>query len=292
MTVDTQTQRSGATDGAVVRDIRGRTALVTGGARGIGLGIARALHARGANIALADVDEQALEDARAAFAPSGGVVTFVLDVRDRARFDEVIVRAEAEVGPVSLLFNNAGLAAGVRIEQMTYDMWEWVLGVNLGGVVNGVQAMLPRLLARRDGHIVNTASGAGLAVVGAGAGVLYHASKYAVVGLSEALRRDLEPFGVGVSVLCPGPVATGIYENALATATRPGGPRPIGPETERLSRWLQNGTSPDAVGEIVVDAVMRNQLFIHSDRFMEDAIRTRTEALLAAMPSLADEVVT
>src|SRR6185503_2106768 len=122
---------------------------------------------------------------------------------------------EAKLGPVSLLFNNAGVAGHAPALKITYELWDWSTGVNLMGVINGVQTFLSRMAERgQGGHIVNTASGAGLAAVGSG--VLYHTAKFAVVGMSEALHGELAPLGIGVSVLCPGPVATDILARTRA----------------------------------------------------------------------------
>ena len=148
-------------------EVAGRAAFITGGANGIGLGIARAFARAGARLALADVDAEALGAAKAELAKETEVETFVLDVRDRDAYARAADVAESRLGPVSLLCNNAGVALAVPVEQMSYESWDFALGVNLGGVVNGLQTFLPRMLARtkelRGGHVVNTASGAGLA---------------------------------------------------------------------------------------------------------------------------------
>jgi NADP-dependent 3-hydroxy acid dehydrogenase YdfG len=149
--------------------IAGRTAFITGGANGIGLGIARAFARAGAQVALADVDATALGAAQAELAKETRVETFVLDVRDRDAFARAADETETRLGPVSLLFNNAGVALSVPAEQMTYEAWDYALGINLDGVVNGLQTFVPRMCARGGGgHVVNTASGAGLAAPGAG----------------------------------------------------------------------------------------------------------------------------
>ena len=196
---------------------------------------------------------------------------------------------EAKLGPVSLVVNNAGVAGGAPADKLTYELWDWMLGINLNGPINGVQTFLPRMAARGGGgHIVNTASGAGLAA--SASGVLYHTAKFAVVGLSEALQLELAPLGIGVTVLCPGPVATDIVartrglqphvdmgltdEQREAAATH----------SAAMERWLQEGVSADAVGDMVLDGVRGARLYVHTDRVMEDAIRARCAALLDAMP--------
>jgi NAD(P)-dependent dehydrogenase (short-subunit alcohol dehydrogenase family) len=274
-------------------DVAGRTAFITGGANGIGLGIARAFAIAGAKVALADIDAEALDQAASELSARTQVATFRLDVRDRDAFARVADEAEARLGPVSLLVNNAGVAGGAPAHQLTYELWDWGMGINLEGVINGVQTFLPRMVARGlGGQIVNTASGAGLAAVGSG--VLYHTAKFAVVGMTEALRTELEPLGIGATVLCPGPVATGIIERTLRLQPRQGPPLPPQAEQAAIDRaammtnWLAQGVSPDAVGSMVLEAILENRLYIHTDRIMVPAIEARTQALLGAMPPEAD----
>lgn len=271
-------------------DLAGRTAFITGGAQGIGLGIARSLARRGVKVALADIDEARLTDARASLVEVtdvADVATFVLDVRDRDGFGSVADEAEAALGPVSLLFNNAGVIGSTSPTRMTFEAWDWVLGINLQGVVNGIQTFVPRMIRRGEGgYVVNTSSGAG--VVESGSGFLYTTSKYAVVGLSESLHRELAHHSIGVSVLCPGPVDTQIISNTASS--RPAGHEPTPRVAAILSAAqdaLAAGTSPDAVGEMVVDAIARGALYVFTDDSMEAPIRQRTERLLAALPSAA-----
>jgi NAD(P)-dependent dehydrogenase (short-subunit alcohol dehydrogenase family) len=265
-----------------MEDIAGRTAFITGGANGIGLGIARAFARAGAKLALADVDAAALAAAKAELAKDTEVQTFVLDVRERDAYARAADETEAQLGPVSLLFNNAGIALSITPDQMTYELWDYALGVNLDGVVNGVQTFLPRMIARGGGgHVVNTASGAGLAAPGAG--FLYHTAKFAVVGMSEALRFELQGAGIGVSVLCPGPVATKILHHTLRTQPA-SAPRLDAQMVKTVDGFLDAGVAPDAVGEMVLRGVRENALYIHTDRIMEIPLQMRTKALLDALP--------
>ncbi len=277
-------------------DVQGRTAFITGGANGIGLGIARAFAGAGAKLALVDIDDTALARAKSELHGITQIETYTLDVRDRDAYAAVADAAEAALGPVSLLFNNAGVAGGAPAEKMTYDLWDWGIGINLHGVINGVQTFLPRIAARGGGgHIVNTASGAGLAPTGSG--VLYCTAKYGVVGMAESLFVELAPAGIGVTVLCPGPVATDIVRRS-ADAT-PGGGLTLSDEqqarrAERLAMMTQilaQGVGVDEVGQMVLAAVRANQLYVHTDRVMVDAIKARTKALLDAMPTEADAPV-
>lgn len=267
--------------------VDGKTAFITGGARGIGLGIAGAFARSGVKLALADIEQSALAAAKSELGARTAVETFTLDVRDREAYARAANEAESRLGPVAILCNNAGVAGGAPVTRMTYEYWDWVMGINLNGVINGIQTFMPRMIERGGGaHIVNTASGAGLAV--GGSGVLYHTSKFAVVGLSEALRLELEPFKIGVSVLCPGPVRTDILTNTRLTEPPDG----LTPEERKEkdariaagSTWLAQGVPPDEVGEMVLAGVKANQLYIHTDRIMEPFIAARTKALLDALP--------
>ena len=263
-------------------DYSDHVAFITGGAQGIGLGIARSLARRGARVALADIDEQRLGDAQTELSKLTDVATFVLDVRDRDNFARVAEDTEAALGPVSLLFNNAGVIGSTSPSRMTYEAWDWVLGINLQGVVNGIQTFVPRMIDRGNGgYVVNTSSGAGLAE--SGSGFLYAMSKFAVVGLSEALHRELAHHSIGVSVLCPGPVATQIITNT--ESTRPNGQAPtprVAAILSAASSRLATGTQPDAVGEMVIDGMNNGSLYIFTDNLIEEPIRQRMQKLLAA----------
>ena len=174
---------------------------------------------------------------------------------------------------------------------MNFESWDWMLGVNLSGVVNGVQTFVPRMLSlQQGGYVVNTSSGAGIAE--AGTGFLHTTSKFAVVGLSESLHNEPAPHGIGVSVLCPGPVATDIVRNTWNLD---------GPEAEAMdpnlraaleagSRALQAGTSPERVAQLVLAAMNPGQLHIFTDVEMRDLVVARSEQILAAVDgwSLSD----
>ncbi|TDD14095.1 SDR family NAD(P)-dependent oxidoreductase [Nonomuraea diastatica] len=269
-------------------DISGSALFITGGAQGIGLGIARAFAAAGARIALADIDGARLKAARRELSVlAGEVEAFELDVRDRDAFARVADAAEERLGPITVLCNNAGVGTAVPPSQLSYELWDHVLGINLGGVVNGLQTFLPRMLGRgRPAQIVNVASGAGLV---ASDKFLYVASKFAVVGLSESLRqhRELAERGIGVTVVCPGFVRTEIMANSLKHEPgNPCTPASQDPATEARDRIFERyGLSPDVVGEQVLRAVQENRLYVHPDRMLAGPIHERTRDLLEAMPS-------
>jgi NAD(P)-dependent dehydrogenase (short-subunit alcohol dehydrogenase family) len=267
--------------------VDGKIAFITGGARGIGLGIARAFARSGAKLALADIDEASLAAAKSELSYLTTVETFKLDVRDRDAYARVADETESRLGPVSILCNNAGVAGEQQVTRLTYEYWDWVLGINLYGVINGIQTLLPRILKGGDGgHIVNTASGAGLAATGSG--LLYTTSKFAVVGLSESLRNSLEPFKIGVSVLCPGPVNTKILSNSRdmqpSTQVTVEETKAVETAIAQANAFLAAGVDPDEVGEMVLGAVKANRLYIHTDRIMAGLIEARTRMLLDAMP--------
>jgi len=275
-----------------MQDIKGRTAFITGGANGIGLGIARSFARAGAKLALADLDTAALDRAKAELKDITSVETYVLDVRDRDAYASTAEAVERTLGPVSLLFNNAGVAGGNAIRGLTYDLWDWYIGINLYGVINGIQTFLPRMIDRgQGGHIINTSSGAGL--VATGAGVLYTTSKFAVVGLSEELRinPELVAAGIGVSVLCPARVATDIMQRSMDATPKTGAQLPDEVQRiidERIAQagqaLHQLGASIDDVGEMVRKAVQENALYIHTDRSVEELLKARTKAILEALP--------
>jgi len=237
-----------------------RVAVVTGAASGIGRALAIALAAEGARLVVADVDEGGMAATAAEIAARGGAVLAVnTDVAQFAQVRALADRAFARFGAVHILCNNAGVVVHGGLETATHQDWEWLIGVNLWGVIHGLEAFLPRMIAQRQGgHVVNTASMAGL-IASQGLGI-YNTTKYAVVGLSETLVKDLRPYGIGVSVLCPMGVATRIREAArnrplaLANPASPGRPA----EVTLIGRTL----TPEEVAEQVLAAIRTGELYI------------------------------
>lgn len=270
-----------------MEDLKGKVAFVTGGASGIGLAMARALLAEGMKVAIADVDEAALERAEAVLAGANSELLAVqLDVTDRAMFRRCVDDVEAALGPIQVLCNNAGVFRGGALDDVDYHDWDWQLGVNLGGVVNGVQTLAARMRERGlPGHIVNTASMAGISAA-AGMGI-YNTSKFAVVGLSEALRQDLAPHGIGVSVLCPGLVRTPIREAFLDDMSAHAG---ASAQRAAIGDLAEGATiEPEAVAELVVRGIRRDQLYLFPHAEMQLAAAARAEAIQQAFGELDPE---
>ena len=259
---------------------RDRVAVVTGGGSGIGRALAEALAREGARVVVADVEEAAARAVAEAITGRGGEALPVrVDVADLGQMHALADRAFARFGAVHLLCNNAGVALHGPRQEMTHRDWEWVLGVNLWGVIHGLEAFLPRMIAQGPpGHVVNTASMAGL-IASQGLGV-YNASKYAVVGISETLVKDLRPHGIGVSVLCPMGVSTRIRESAR---NRPAPLRnaetPALADLELIGKYLD----PDAVAAMVLAAVRANRLYVITHDESLDPLRRRFQRLEQAI---------
>ena len=265
--------------GAAMADpFRGRVAVVTGGASGIGLTMAQAFAERGAKVVLGDLDEEALERATrelgAAGAEVAGVPTDVSDRQSVARLADACVQ---RFGAVHIVCNNAGVAVPGELANASHRDWEFTMNVNFWGVVHGIEAFVPQLIAQRaGGHIVNTASMAGL--VGMQWLGVYCASKFAVVGLTEALARELRPHGIGVSVLCPMVVDTKINENSVRL--RPAHLRNSEETPVAVPGALVGSVRPAAeVAQRVVRAIERERLYILTHPEQRELLRRRAARL-------------
>jgi NAD(P)-dependent dehydrogenase (short-subunit alcohol dehydrogenase family) len=255
-------------------EFRGRVAVITGGGGGIGAAMATAFAARGAHIVLADVDAAAMERVAAPLVAGGAQVLGVpTDVTSLESVRALADAAERRFGAVHVVCNNAGVATFGEIATSTHADWTYTMGVNFWGVVHGIETFLPRMLARRDGgHIVNTASMAGL--VGMRWLGVYCASKFAVVGLSEALHRELADQGIGVSVLCPMIVQTAINENSVRN--RPAALRNPGEQLVPPDGAMVGGTiAPEEVARRVVRAIDRKDLYILTHPEQREILRRR-----------------
>jgi NAD(P)-dependent dehydrogenase (short-subunit alcohol dehydrogenase family) len=263
-----------------VESLRDRVAVVTGGGSGIGRALVDVFAREGARIVVADIEEaRAIEVAEAVRGRGGQALAVRTDVTDLAQVQALADRAFSDFGGVDVLCNNAGVAIWGSLAEATHRDWQWVLGVNLWGVIHGLEAFLPRMIAgNRRGHVVNTASMAGL-VATRGLGI-YNTSKYAVVGLSETLAKDLAPHGIGVSVLCPMGVATRIRASDRN--------RPLHLRNERAEAAapvaLDGDTlAPGVVAEMVLSAILENRLYVITHHEALEPIRRRFQRIERAL---------
>jgi NAD(P)-dependent dehydrogenase (short-subunit alcohol dehydrogenase family) len=263
-----------------MQELTGRTAVVTGAASGIGRAMAARFTAEGMRVVLADVEAEPLEATAKELRRGGAEVLPVLtDVSDGDQVDALAASAADEFGAVHVLCNNAGVGSGGLLADLSTADWQWVLGVNLWGVIHGVETFVPRMVASKEpGHIVNTASMAGL-VATRGLGV-YNTSKYAVVGLSETLAKDLRPYRIGVSVLCPMGVATQIRESAR---NRPAGLANAAPSAAEPVELMGRTLAPAAVADMVLAAIRANRLYVITHEEGLQALRRRHERLEQAV---------
>jgi NAD(P)-dependent dehydrogenase (short-subunit alcohol dehydrogenase family) len=243
-----------------MEDLAGKVVVVTGAASGVGLGCARTFARAGMKVALCDLRAEplkgAVENVRALGADAIGIPTDVSKKDSVEQAAEEVVRA---FGKIHIAMNNAGVVLrGLPMAEITDEAWNWVLGVNLYGVIHGIQSFVPRIRAHGEGgHVINTASMAGLYVGNRQTGA-YSASKFAVVALSEALAKDLAGTNIGVSVLTPAAVATDIYVNSARLRGAIGGPNRFAQTPVDIAA----GLAPDDVGERVLDGIRAGQFFL------------------------------
>jgi NAD(P)-dependent dehydrogenase (short-subunit alcohol dehydrogenase family) len=277
--------------------LEGKTAFVTGGASGIGLALCRAFGQRGMNVAMADVEAAACAQAVETLRREGmRVIGVTCDVSDRYSLAEAAAKAFSEFGHVHILCNNAGVSRAGPIEGIAASDWDWVIGVNLKGLVHGLQIFLAHMKAHGEqGHIVNTASMNG--VVGAPLAGPYCATKFATVGISEVLAAELEGSPIGVSVLCPSWVKTRMLDNGRNRPARFGGPIALdmdGSNAERNRRYasaLESGLDPAHVAKRVCEAIQTRRLYVftHADRRTD--VERRFELMMAGFDALTDEIL-
>ena len=271
-----------------MENLQGKVAVITGGASGIGWAVARRAAAEGMKVVIADIEEGALKQAERELTSQGtDAIAVATDVADAASVRELRERALGRYGAVHLVHNNAGVGGGGPIWEVPEEDWRWIVGVNLWGVIHGVAAFVPLLVEQGEGHVVNTASIAGLTTapfIGP-----YNATKQAVVAISETLYKDLEAAGVsgvGVSVLCPGFVQTRIAD---AGRNRPDwAPARDVENAEEVRATIQDlvdgGIPPSVVADMVLDAVRTDTFYIRTHPELDAAIRTRFEDILGGRP--------
>ena len=266
-----------------MRELKGKVAAVTGAASGLGRAMALAFADEGMHVALGDVGD--LSDVFAAVERKGvRALTMKLDVSQAAEVEAFAAMAERDLGPTFVVCNNAGVSPLGAAWETSLGDWRWIMGVNLWGVIHGVKSFVPRLIARNAGHVVNTASVAGI-INPPGSGA-YNVTKHAVVALSETLHHDLRERGsaVGVSVLCPAYVPTGIADSER---NRPAGLEPTAKSKETLAReqMLKKAVasgrlSADDVARAVVQAVKEERFYILTHPRIKGAIGARMEDIL------------
>ena len=273
-----------------MENLQDKVAFVTGGASGIGLGITRRLLANGVKVVIADLRQDHIDNAVRELEENQhgrNIHAIRLDVTDRVGMKAAADEAEATFGKVHILINNAGVGITGPLNEATYDDWDFGIGVNLGGVINGVHTFLPRILKHKEGgHIVSTASLAALVVMPAFM-AMYATGKAAVVNFMESIRGELAADNIGVSVLCPGPIKSNIHQLSMnrpsrfnASAGFEAAARDLG-EREVSDLWME----PDTVGDMVVKAIRNNELYIITHGEWREAAKARFDAMLAAMPT-------
>lgn len=269
-------------------NVSGKTAFITGGAAGIGFAIAKAFAARGANIMLADIDEDQLAAAADRLAATGAAVgTVVCDVADEQAVRRAAAATIERFGKVHIVTNNAGVGAGGRAGETALEDWRWIVDINLMGVVYGIEIFTPLIKSHGEGgYFINTASMAGH--IASPAMAPYHATKFAVVGYSESLKDDLARDNIGVSVLCPAWVRTNIYKSSLNSPSAKAG------EGDRdfsaMKDVVESGIAPDLVGEWTVDSVEAGRFYIFTHPSMMAYIDARHEQIRADYDACAADV--
>ena len=272
----------------------GKTAFITGGASGIGLGIAKVLVARGAKVVLADLRQDHIDDALAEFAGGGksnAVSALKLDVTNREKYREAAQKMQDEFGGIDILVNNAGVGLEGPLLEATYADYDFGFGVNVGGVINGFTEFLPQMVANgRGGHIVSTASLAAEVVMPAQMAI-YAASKAAVCHFCESVKGELAQHDIGVSILLPGPVKSRIHETQQNRPAHLFEGSGFKSSEAKLGRRIvgDNWMEAEDAGRLVADGILANTTYIVTHGFYKDAMRARAEAVLAATPDQKEE---
>jgi NAD(P)-dependent dehydrogenase (short-subunit alcohol dehydrogenase family) len=269
----------------MITDFRGKTAFITGGASGIGLGMARAFGRAGMNIVVADIDVNAAKAAVEQLAAQQIKAAPVLcDVSERAHVREAALEAIAAFGKVHVVCNNAGVAVGGPVGTVKSRDWDWIIDVNLMGVVYGTETFVPLIRGHGEGgYFVNTASMAGM--ISPAGMEPYCATKFAVVAMSEGWAQQLAALNIGVSVLCPGFVRTRIHESGRARQDKYGGQGdvdPLGAGPSEAAQMVMSGIDPNVVGERVLEAMKAGELYIFTHPNMKQLAEARFQTILAA----------
>jgi NAD(P)-dependent dehydrogenase (short-subunit alcohol dehydrogenase family) len=265
-----------------MNNFENKTAFITGGASGIGLSLARAFLQRGANVMLADINADNLERAKLDLASAGGSVDAV--VCDVADIYSVRAAAKATIdkfGNVHLVFNNAGVGLAGKSGQIAIQDWQWIVDINLMGVVHGVEVFTPHMLAHGEGgYFLNTASMAGHATMAAMSP--YHATKFAVVGYSESIQQELAPQGIDVGVLCPTWIKSNIYNTANDRPSLNG--EVVNTEDDPVYQMskhvVENGLSPDVFAQLVIRSIEAKRFYTFIDETAQPVIDIRRNNIM------------
>ena len=270
-------------------DLSGKTAIVTGAASGIGLGIATALAEAGANVVMADIQKDAVEQAAHGLSGTNKRVMPVrIDVTQEQSVLDALAEVERNFGKLHIACNNAGVPMhGTRLTDVPPADWNFVIGVNIWGIIHGIRHFVPAILKHgEEGHVVNTASVAGFQNRRGTDQGPYSMSKYAALSLSEALEIELEGTNVGVSVLCPGPIMTNIARGGRNRPEHMGGPRASTRDEAMLSeRLATTGLDPKRAGDRVVDAIRTKTFYAFVSAVPADVIKARHRRIEAALDS-------
>lgn len=274
-----------------IKTFKGKTAFITGGAGGIGLGMARAFAHSGMNIAIADISAEQLEKAAASLRSAGTeVLTCPLDVTDRGAMRAAAAQVKEKFGAAHIICANAGVSGHMGpLDEGTDADWDWVIDVNLKGSINTVQAFLPMLMKNdRDGHIVITSSISGLRVHRPSRGQgMYNTTKFGLMGFGEALALDLEPHGIGVSLVCPGVVNTDISNSGRNRHARYGGAVNLNQEHD-LAKLAVSGTDPQEFGRWVLKGIENKRLFVITHDNDRDQVASRHQRIMDAFDHIGD----
>jgi NAD(P)-dependent dehydrogenase (short-subunit alcohol dehydrogenase family) len=272
-----------------MKNVEGKVAFITGGASGAGFGMAQVFLKAGMKVIIADIRQDNLNRAMSYFGQNPNIEAVQLDVTDREAFAKAADKAERVFGRVHILCNNAGVNLFVPIEECTYNDLDWIMGVNFGGVVNGIVTFVPRLRRHGEGgHIVNTASMA--AYLPAPIAGIYTASKFAVRGLSEALRLSLFQYNIGVSVFCPGLINSSIYESEKIRPQNLASPEISAKNQlfmDKLPEVHKFGMTPEEVGNKVLAGILGNDLYIFSHPEFKEELKEIFDETLNALPEEA-----
>ena len=271
-----------------MKDVDGKVAFITGGASGIGLGISKAFVNAGMKIVVADLRQDHIDEAMADFAKAGqqdNVHAIKLDVTDREAMAAAAAETEKKFGKIHVLVNNAGVGITGPVKLAKFDDWDWGMGVNLGGVINGVVIFLPYLMKHGEGgHIICTSSMS--AIVPIRGATIYTTAKSAIMGMMESMRGELEADNISTSVFCPGPVQSNIAE---AAKLRPEKYKKNSGFAEMESQLGKRPNNPHwmdhvEVGERVLRGLKRNDLFIFTHPEFRIGAQTRCDAIMASFP--------